>query len=72
MKKGKKYLALLLAAVVATGSLQTPAWAETKNESGVQKETGEEISVQMRMNLPQNLMLRRYRLKRQTGKCVRI
>lgn len=47
MKKGKKYLALLLAAVVATGSLQTPAWAETKNESSVQKETGEEISVQM-------------------------
>ena len=47
MKKGKKYLALLLAAVVATGSLQIPACAETKNESSVQKETGEEIGVQM-------------------------
>lgn len=47
MKKGKKYLALLLAAVVATGSLQIPAWAETKNESSVQKEMGEEIGVQM-------------------------
>ena len=47
MKKGKKYLALLLAAVVATGSLQITACAETKNESSVQKETGEEIGVQM-------------------------
>ena len=47
MKIGKKYLALLLAAVVATGSLQIPACAETKNESSVQKETGEEIGVQM-------------------------
>ena len=47
MKNGKKCLALLLAAAVATGSLQIPAWAETRDEGCVQKEAGEEISVQM-------------------------
>ncbi|MBU5428448.1 leucine-rich repeat protein [Kineothrix sp. MSJ-39] len=47
MKKGKKYLALLLAVAVAAGSLQIPALAETKDEVGVQKEAGEEISAQM-------------------------
>ena len=47
MKKGKKYLALLLAAVVMAGNLQIPALAETKDETGVQEEAGEEISVQM-------------------------
>lgn len=47
MKKGKKYLTLLLAVAVAAGSLQIPVLAETKDEVGVQKEVGEEISAQM-------------------------
>lgn len=44
MKKGRKCLALLLAAVVTAGSIQTPALAETKEEISVQMQLLKEES----------------------------